>query len=354
MLLVQCAGSGQVGDANVAGAAGGNDMALGGSPAGAGGAGVSGSGIAGSSESAGSSGRAESGGGGSSGSAGGASEANDTGGSGGVVGGTGGATAGGGMASQCSGGKGVPASATATLVASGFESGKLAPYSVCTTEGPNSVQAAALNGEPSAKLYWQQAGYDGTRLKRGAEACSALAFYKDGWYGLEFYLPSPGFPSDKTLGIAQIFSLGGCSSWAAMLQIHGNELWIEHRGNCASPAEFQVRLAADIPRNTWLPVVMHFVASHAGAGSIEVWYRDAVCTPNSPTYRKTGINFGFGDWTADALTQTASNQIALKFGMYNFDDGNYTPGETRTLYYDNVSQLIGNPANAFATVNPLR
>jgi hypothetical protein len=38
----------------------------------------------------------------------------------------------------------------------------------------------------------------------------------------------------------------------------------------------------------------------------------------------------------------------------NFDDGNYTPGETRTLYYDNVSQLIGTPANAFATVNPLR
>jgi Polysaccharide lyase len=171
---------------------------------------------------------------------------------------------------------------------------------------------------------------------------------------MQFYLPTPGFPLDKTLGIAQIFSLGGCSSWAAMLQVHNNELWIEHRGNCASPAEYQARLATNLPRNTWLPIVMHFVASHMGAGTLEIWFGDAVCSPSKPTYRKTGINFAFGDWTGDSLTQADSNQIGLKFGMYNFEDGNYTTGETRTIYYDNVSHLVGNPANAFATVKPMR
>jgi hypothetical protein len=38
--------------------------------------------------------------------------------------------------------------------------------------------------------------------------------------------------------------------------------------------------------------------------------------------------------------------------MYDFDDTNYSVGETRILYYDNVTQLAGNPSNAWMLGNP--
>jgi hypothetical protein len=87
----------------------------------------------------------------------------------------------------------------------------------------------------------------------------------------------------------KIFSLGGCSFWAAMLQVHSNELWIEHRGNCASPAEYQARLATNLPRNTWLPIVMHFVASQIGAGTLEVWFGDAVFSCSLQPFARMAI-----------------------------------------------------------------
>ena len=189
-------------------------------------------------------------------------------------------------------------------------------------------------------------------MDRGAEACSDLQFTKEGWYGFQFYLPSPGFPADKTQTIAQIFVMGGCSSWASMLEVRNNELWIVHRGNCVATPEYQAMLAADIPRNAWNPIVLHFVASSQNAGGVEVWFGDAVCAPDVPTYRKLGINFAFGTWVNDALVADPANTIGLKFGMYNFDDANYTTDETRTIYYDNISQLAGNPSGAWTTVNP--
>jgi hypothetical protein len=137
-----------------------------------------------------------------------------------------------------------------------------------------------------------------------------------------------------------------------MLQVHGNSLWMVHRGDCAAANPDKAELAADIPRNVWNSVIIHFVVSHQNAGLIEVWYGNAVCAESAPTYRKTGINLGLGTWAGDTLASTATNNIALKFGMYNFDDGNYTTGETRTIHYDNVSQLVGTPGNGWATVNP--
>ena len=233
---------------------------------------------------------------------------------------------------------------------SGFENGTIAPYQSCTTESPNYGEAATLNGRAAMKFFWTQVGYDGTREKRGAEACSDLQFVKDGWYGFQFYLPSPGFPTDKTEGIAQIFSNGGCSSWAGMFQMRNNELWFVHRPACVNPTE--VQLAAAVPRNTWNSVIIHFTASHKTAGGIQIWFGDATCAANAPTYSTLGINFGFGTWDGDQLAIGESNTIGLKFGMYDFDDTNYSVGETRILYYDHVTQLAGNPSNAWMLVNP--
>lgn len=270
--------------------------------------------------------------------------------------GSGGAAAGGGGGLFCgtagAAAMALPVIDTATQAQTGFENGTVAPYHICTTQNPNYGQVATVNGRMAAKFHWTQVGYDGTRLDRGAEACSNLGFTKDGWYGFQFYMPSPGFPTDKTLGIAQIFANGGCSSWAAMLQARNDELWFDHRGNCASPPQYDVRLATNIPRNTWNSVIIHFTASHLNAGGVEIWFGPATCSQAAPTYSKTGINFGFGAWTGDDLTADPTNLIGLKFGMYNFDDGNYTAGETRDIYYDNVIQLVGNPADAWTRVNP--
>ncbi|MDP8999887.1 MAG: polysaccharide lyase [Myxococcota bacterium] len=250
------------------------------------------------------------------------------------------------------GGSGPSFADTPTQKATTFSNGIISPYTICTTQSPDFGRIANLNGDSSIEFFWTQVGYNGTRDRRGAEACSSLAFYKEGWYGFQFYLPSPGFPTDKTEGIGQIFALGGCSSWAAMLHVRNNALSIVHRGNCSATGADEVQLAADIPRNSWNPILIHFVVSNQKAGSIEIWYGDAVCQGGPPTYRKTGIDLGFGAWSGDTLVNVPGNNIGLKFGMYNFDDANYTAGETRTIYYDNVSQLVGNPPNAWAVVNP--
>ena len=91
----------------------------------------------------------------------------------------------------------------------------------------------------------------------------------------------------------------------------------------------------------------NILASRQKAGLIEVWFDGA--PKNAPTYRAADINFGFGTWEGDTLT----TNIGLKFGMYNWDVGNYTPGETRTLYFDRISQLIGTSDHAWEEVNPI-
>ncbi|MDP9035284.1 MAG: polysaccharide lyase [Myxococcota bacterium] len=240
------------------------------------------------------------------------------------------------------------------MKASSFTDGTVSPFSICTTELPNFGRNTTLNGDPSIELFWTQAGYNGTRLRRGAEACSSLNFMKEGWYGFQFFLPTPGFPTDKSQGIGQIFAHGGCSSWAAMLHVTNNSLTMSHRGTCTPTGVPEQLITANIPRNTWNPIIIHFVASHQQAGTLEVWFGDAVCRGSTPTFRLTGIDFGFGTWVGDTFVDMPNNGIGLKFGMYNFDDGNYTAGETRTIYYDKVSQLVGNPSNAYAIVNPLQ
>lgn len=238
-----------------------------------------------------------------------------------------------------------------TQKATGFEDGKLAPFHVCTTKNPNSVQVVepafkCQDGTHCVKAFWTQEGYDGTRMKRGAEACSDLLFTKEGWYGFSIYLPSKGFPFDKNLGIAQVFCHGGAKTWGAMLDVKDNELWISHRGNAAPKPDHSQKISGPIARDRWIPVIIHFIASRRMSGLFEVWIDDAA--QNSPSYRSEHINFGFGSWNEDTL----ASGIGLKFGMYCFDESKYTPKETRTIYFDCVSQLVGGGDDAWSIVNP--
>jgi hypothetical protein len=119
-----------------------------------------------------------------------------------------------------------------------------------------------------------------------------------------------------------------------------------------------VRIASSIPRDTWVRLVCHFSVSHSSAGFIQVWWNGAA--QSSPTYNAANINFGFGEWVGDTLRSDGDygvfgsdldNMVRLKFGMYCWDTANYTSGESRVVYYDNVVHINGNPSNAWSQCN---
>lgn len=220
---------------------------------------------------------------------------------------------------------------------SGFSNG-LAPFYTCTTYSNNAGVATQLDGQPCVKFAWHQAGYNGTRVGRGTEACSDLQIQKEGWYGFYIYLPDPGYPMNKEAGVAQWFANNSaCNSWAGMLIMLNNDLKISHRRACVTPTD--AIIYPNFPRNRWVSIIGHFVVSHQKAGQFEIFI-DGVSR-----YRATGIDFGFDTWTADDALQ-APNHIGLKFGQYDYDDGHYDLNEVRTSYYTNVTQIAGNPPGA--------
>lgn len=254
---------------------------------------------------------------------------------------------------------------TSTQAYTDLENGLLDPFAVNLTNSPNYVQVVqpggavgAANGIRAAKFFWTESGYNGTRSYRGAEVNNSLSFTKEGWQAYSLYVPSSAYPTDKKATISQIFCQGGNyngGTWASMLEIRNNDLYIEHRGNAASPPDHSATVMANLPRDQWLRIVIHFVASHANKGKVQVWVNGT--SVNQPTYSSTNINFGFGDWDAatDSLIadQDPDDTIGLKMGMYNWDEGNYTTNETRTLYYDAMSQLVGGGDAGFAVVNAI-
>lgn len=240
----------------------------------------------------------------------------------------------------------------------GFESEKDDSIHSCTVQKPNYGDVVTLSSEhlPRAagtgircmKFFWTEEGYNGTRMTRGTEACASLNTYKEGWSGFYLYLPDPGYPLDKEAACAQIFQKGHCNSWGATLEIKNNSLWVNHRHFCGDPVKAEV--AKDIPRNRWIPIIIHFVASHEGRGKFQVWFdKDA---KGSPSYDARNINFGFGDWNQDD-SLGESSPIGPKWGQYNYAAGEYTKGETRTSYYDNISFVVGHPKDGWDLVHPL-
>lgn len=230
-----------------------------------------------------------------------------------------------------------------TCAASDFSDGTLMPFSERTTKKPNYVKAATLDGRSCAEVFWSQAGYDGTRVTKGAEAEGKLRFSKEGWFSFKFYLPSKEYPYDKTAGMAQIFSLGGGCSWAGLMNIENNSLVFNHRH--ASIAPERAVICQDIKRDQWNQVRIHFIASHQKQGMVQVWYGDS----GVPVYERKKINFAFGEWIGDRLSEVDQKSragtafIQLKFGQYNHDPEHYTVGETRKSYYTDVMMSMTPP-----------
>jgi|GEM_PF-4698641 len=229
----------------------------------------------------------------------------------------------------------------------------IGPYWECTFKRPAYISPAIQGGKNCAECWWSAAGYDGSRLDRGMEACSGnstteLRFTEDGWYGLNILFPSD-YPSDKNNIVLQLFAHGRGGSWAGTLIMQNNQLSIEHRDWLTQNHTVGV-LDANVPRDIWIPIIIYWKPSlDPNNGKVMVWYDGA--PKDAPSYDYTG-KFAFDDNDGWIGTDTMVNGIGLKWGQYAADAANYTPNEVRRIFYDDVSQLKGNPYGAWDLVNP--
>ncbi|MBQ4802096.1 carbohydrate-binding protein [Aquimarina sp. MMG015] len=237
------------------------------------------------------------------------------------------------------------------LLSHDFDNGNLGPFNVCTTQNPN--YSKVVNGR--LKTWWTSEGYNGTRMDKGAEACGdQWTTYKEGWYGMNLELGSD-YPKNKKAGIAQIFGfIPGFWSWESMLQVENGDLTIIHRSNGGSSSNVEEVVYSNFPYETEVPIVIHFILSNQNKGEFEIWVNGV------SEYRKTNINFGFGNFDSNDVkignvdqdfgSEEAGSLTVLKMGQYNFQDSEYETNETRTVYYDNVSWYNG--PNGYDIVNP--
>jgi hypothetical protein len=242
---------------------------------------------------------------------------------------------------------------------SGFEDGTITPYFAEVSTG-NTAEVitpsfGARAGSKVHHLVWKQANYDGTRATRSTEGKSSeaagLRITQEGWYGFSFYLPA-NFDLTKNQIIAQMhcwdntlpttdktFAL---SIWNGQLLA---ETFLGFGGAVQGSAEGVVQ---SVPtKGVWHDVVIYVKYAKNNTGIMRLWYDGA--PQASPTVQLTGINFGNGAWVNDTQLLDGSYQ---KWGLYAWDAANHTVGETREIYFDEVSYNIGNPSNGFDLVKP--
>ena len=264
---------------------------------------------------------------------------------------------------------------TSTEIQTGFDTGTLSPMVLSATESPDNVSvttagapgalAAAAGGMDYITSFWSEAGWEESEVRdhKGAEIKSPLNFTKEGWEGFDIYVPSNGYPTDKVATIAQIFdnAIDDDASWGAMLMIQNNSFRILYRGNEVAPTAganglWGSLVDGTVTRDSWVPIVIHFVVSREDEGELQVWIGGAA--QNDPTFSVTGIDLGYGgtgtdgwDTATDSLDADAG--INLHLGQYDWDTANYTTGETRTLYFDSITQLVGGGSAGFDIVDPV-
>ncbi|KAL2129554.1 hypothetical protein VTI74DRAFT_7619 [Chaetomium olivicolor] len=215
---------------------------------------------------------------------------------------------------------------TSSLRAHDFEDGNLGPFTPCNVKPPSFASATSgvtFEGKQKLEVFFDEAGYDGTRNDRGSEICVFVPgtstnipqVNKEGWQGFAFYVPSSFFPDNKSTAIAQQFCPGGCSSWAGTIEILGNQLIVNHRAACIEP--IQTVLVDSLSRDEWHTIVIHVRVSRQKRGVYEVWL------DGEQVYSATGIHFAFGDWIEDVLL----SGLYFKNGLYAHDVENHNGGK---------------------------
>ena len=203
------------------------------------------------------------------------------------------------------------------------------------------------------EYYYNQAALDADnrRMRRGCELTCPYKSTSEGWYGFRIFLPEGKFPKDVGGNIfCQLFNNGDRNSWAGHLKLdEGGRVVLSYRHALVNPVE---RTVGTVDWDTWTNVVLYFRVGRNNKGCIKVWLGDNL-DYSHPQVNADGINFGFGDWIDDTHLNgeiTTSNEIAdyigCKFGLY------VSSGGDRTILFDDLRALEGNPSGSFQIVCP--
>lgn len=211
--------------------------------------------------------------------------------------------------------------------------------------------AKAINGY--LEVHFDQAALDADnrRERKGAEVICDFKTTSEGWYGFKIFLPEGEFPKDvEGSCIAQIFNAGNANTWAGHLKVNKEDLTVHYRGSAAASAEVS-KTVGKLTWDKWIPVVVYFKAGRNNKGNIKVWMGDDIYEAN-PTFDSGAINFAFGNWIDDNTLDDQDNgdykgaSLGGKWGLY------VATGGDRTIRFDDLKILQGNPTNAFLTVKP--
>lgn len=244
-----------------------------------------------------------------------------------------------------------------------FEDGSLSPFSVEIVPGNVSeivtpAGFAARAGSKVHRLVWHAANYDGTRASKSVEGSSGGGgnpkITTEGWYGFSFYAPESFPVPGKQMVLGQIHawhgSLPNTNITITVGVEPGGKLVLEGAygtGDGGKTVTVYAALAPLLTKGGWHDLVLYCKFSRNHTGILRAWLDGA--PESAPTASFTGINLGNGAWTGDTeMTQGAY----LKWGPYCWDSTNYTTGESREIFYDEIAYEVGNTAGAFDRVKP--
>ena len=126
------------------------------------------------------------------------------------------------------------------------------------------------------------------------------------------------------------------------MHIDGEKLIIAYRGSSASTAQIDAEVSS-LEWGKWIKLVINFQAGTGNKGHIRIWVGEEI-SEDQPTLNLENINLGFGSWT-DSNTLDDS-YLSCKFGLYVADE------HERTIRFDDLKALEGNPEGAFDIVKP--
>lgn len=230
---------------------------------------------------------------------------------------------------------------TSTHKERNFNSGSsLSPFQLRNTTNGNYVKVVSKR----LKMFWDEDNYKGNRDTRSAEIWSTMSTFGDVWVGFRLNVPTSSgsvrFPSNKQTIIAQFMqrtNSSGSSTWAVVFLMNNNHLDLEYRG-ANTQSIITKRVKSNFPRNSWKEIVYHIRPNTRSSapynGDVRVWYQ------GSQVFHEKDVRVCWGGYSN---TQ--------KWGMYCADVANYSNGEQRFLYMDDIAAYDGN-SNGYGRVNP--
>lgn len=238
----------------------------------------------------------------------------------------------------------VSATNATDLVSHDFNDGELSSFVECTSKSPSYTEVQ----DGRVVTYWDENGYNGSRVSKGTEACVALDNFqstKESWMGFTINIDE-SHRNDTQSGIAQIFQFvedSNIYTWTGMLKYEEGDLVFVRRSGSNTTSQVNTVVVKDFVRGEDHEVVIHYILSNNEAGEIEIWV-DGV-----KEYGHYDINFGFGNFNSDD-EQYDDTYVELKFGQYNYQTDEYNTDEERIIYYDNVTYFNGE--DGYSVVQP--